>query len=66
MSIQTAPVPRIALTREEAAAALGMSLDSFEKYVQPHLRMIRRGRLRLVPVPELERWAAEAAEGTLR
>ena len=59
-------LPRIALTREEAAAALGMgSVDSFERYVQPHVRMIRRGRLRLVPVRELERWAAEAAERTL-
>jgi hypothetical protein len=31
-----APIPRIALTREEAAAALGIGLDSFERYVQTH------------------------------
>ncbi len=43
-------VPRIALTREEAARALGMSVDSFERYVQSEVRLIRRGRLRLVPV----------------
>jgi hypothetical protein len=60
-----APVPRVALTRDEAAAALGMSLDSFERHVQPELRIIRRGKLRLVPVPELERWAAAAAERVL-
>jgi excisionase family DNA binding protein len=60
-----APVPRVALTREQAAAALGMSLDSFERYVQPHIRMIRVGRLRLVPVAELERWANGHAERTL-
>lgn len=48
---------RIALTRAEAAAALGMSVDSFERYAQPDLRLIRRGRLVLVPVAELERWA---------
>ena len=59
-----APVPRVALTREDAAAALGLSLDSFERHVQPDLRLIRRGRLRLVPVAELERWADEAAERT--
>lgn len=59
------PIPRLALTREDAAAAVGMSVDSFERYVQPSLRMIRRGRLRLVPVGELERWANESAEGTL-
>ena len=29
--------------------SLGMSLDSFERHVQPELRLIRRGKLRLVP-----------------
>jgi hypothetical protein len=60
------PIPRVALSRDEAAASLGVSLDSFERHVQPDLRLIRRGRLRLVPVSELERWAAEQAEPTLR
>lgn len=61
----TAPVPRILLNREEAAASYGIGLDSFERHVQPHLRLIRRGRLVLVPVTELTRWADEAAERTL-
>jgi integrase len=39
----TAPIPRLALSREEAAASIGMSLDSFERYVQPSLRMVRLG-----------------------
>lgn len=56
-------VPRVALTRLEAAAALGMSLDSFERHVQPELKLVRRGKLRLIPVVELERWAIENAEG---
>jgi excisionase family DNA binding protein len=47
---------RLALSRSEAAEALGISLDSFEPYVQPELRLVRRGRLRLIPVAELERW----------
>jgi excisionase family DNA binding protein len=47
---------RLALTRAEAAASLGVSVDSFERYVQPEIRCIRRGRLRLIPVAELERW----------
>jgi hypothetical protein len=59
------PIPRIALTREEAAAALGMGVTSFETYVQPNLRLIRRGKLRLFPVAELERWAHENAEHVL-
>jgi hypothetical protein len=63
---RSSPVPRVALTREEAAASLGMgSVDSFERYVQPSIRMIRRGSLRLVPVAELVRWANDAAEATL-
>lgn len=60
-----APIPRIALTRAEAAAALGMSLDSFERHVQPELRLVRRGSMRLVPVAELGRWVADVAEPTL-
>ena len=58
-------VPRVTLSREEAAAALGVSLDSFERHVQADIRMIRRGRLRLVPVVELQRWADRFAESVL-
>ena len=58
-------VPRIALTPPEAAAALGVGPDFFDANVAPELRVIRRGRKRLVPVSELERWTAENAEQTL-
>ena len=46
--------------------SLGMSLDSFERHVQPELRLIRRGKLRLVPLAELERWANDNAESVFR
>jgi hypothetical protein len=59
------PIPRLALTREEAAAALAMSLDSFERHVQPTIRMVRLGRMRLVPVTELARWLEDNATRTL-
>lgn len=62
MSVAPTNVPRVALGRQEAAAALGMSLDSFERHVQPELRLIRRGKLRLIPLVELERWAIDNAE----
>lgn len=62
---ELAPIPRLALTRDEAAAALSMSLDSFERHVQPSIRMCRLGRMRLVPVSELQRWLEETAERTL-
>jgi integrase len=54
--------PRLALTRGEAAAALGMSINSFERHVQPELRLVRHGSLRLIPVREIERWLAENAD----
>jgi hypothetical protein len=57
-----APIPRVALTPPEAAAALGCGQTFFDDQVAPELRLIRRGRKRLVPVAELERWAAADAE----
>ena len=58
-------VPRIALTRAEAAASLGLSVNSFERHVQPHLRIVRRGKIRLVPVVEIERWLQQNADRVL-
>lgn len=58
-------VPRIALTRAEASHALGISMDSFERYVQPEVRVIRRGRMRLIPLRDLERWADQNVALTL-
>jgi len=65
MSGDTAPIPRLGLTRDEAAVSIGMSLDSFERYVQPTIRLVRRGRLRIVPVRELDRWLEDNAQCTL-
>jgi hypothetical protein len=55
----------IAVTREVAARMLGLSLGSFERFVQPEVKIIRKGKLRLVPVEELRRWAEQNAERTL-
>lgn len=60
-----ATIPRIALTPAEAAAAIGVGPDFFDENVAPELRLIRRGRKRLVPVRELERWISENAEYAL-
>jgi len=48
--------PRLGLTIAEAARAVGVSESSFKRHVQPELRVVRRGSLRIVPVPEIERW----------
>lgn len=55
-------VPRIALTPPEAAEALGVGVTFFDQEVAPELRVIRRGRKRLIPVKELERWTTDNAE----
>jgi hypothetical protein len=62
LKVVRADVPAITLSKPAAAAALDMSVDSFDRYVMPHVRCIRRGKLRLFPVAELERWARESAE----
>jgi excisionase family DNA binding protein len=56
------PAPaRVALSVDEAAAALGVSRDHFDRHVLGGLRVIYSGRRRLIPVRELERWADREA-----
>ncbi len=57
----TAPVPRITLTIEESAAAMGMSVSHFRRHVLPELKVIYSGSCRVVEVLELEQWAARNA-----
>lgn len=59
------PTPRLALSKTEAAQALGVSVDFLEDHVLADLRVVRVGRRRLIPVAELERWLAEHAERPL-
>lgn len=54
-------VPRVLLSRRDAATALGMSLSHFQRHVQPSVRCIYSGQLRLYPLKDLERWAEEHA-----
>lgn len=55
----------LALKPADAAAAIGCSRDFFDEHVLPELRVVRRGRLVLVPVAELERWLEASATLTL-
>jgi hypothetical protein len=41
---------------------MGVGPTFFDQEIAPELRLIRRGRKRLVPVAELQRWADENAE----
>jgi hypothetical protein len=56
--------PRLALTRSEAARALGISLRHFQRHVQPHLACIYSGQLRLYPLTEIERWVSQESSRT--
>ncbi len=62
------PVPRLPLSRKQAAQALGVSVDTFERRVQPTIKLVPCGQLLLVPMKELERWCDDHAHfmaGTL-
>ena len=59
---RTPRVPRLALTKAEAAEALGVSVDFLEEHVLPELRIVRRGRRRLIALRELQRWLDDSGE----
>jgi excisionase family DNA binding protein len=55
------------LSPVEASEALGVSRDFFDEHIAPEIRMVRKGRRRLVAVQELERWLErEAARAVQR
>jgi hypothetical protein len=60
------PVARTLLTRQEAADSLGMSLSTFERRVQPNVRITVVGQLRLVAPSELDRWAKEHSRAPIK
>ena len=59
-------VQRHSLTRKEAAHSLGMSVDTFERRVQPFIRVVLCGQLVLVPPAELERWVKDNSRFLVR
>ena len=61
----TATVPRRALRRDEAAAAIGVSVDHFDQHVRHELRAVRRGRVVVYPVSEIEKWLERNAATAL-
>jgi predicted DNA-binding transcriptional regulator AlpA len=61
----TATVPRLALRREEARAAIGVSPDHFDAHIRHELRAVRRGRVVVYPVSEIEAWLEKNAARTL-
>lgn len=60
-----AAVPRLALRPEQAAEALGVSRSFFFEAILPELRVVRCGRLRLVPLASLHEWLDKNAARAL-
>lgn len=58
---RAAGVARIGLTVDEAAAAIGVSRDHFERHVKPGIRIVYLGSRIIVPVKELEKWVDRQA-----
>jgi excisionase family DNA binding protein len=56
-----APLERLAVSPEEAASSLGVSRDFFDEHIAPELRIVRRGRRKLIALSELERWLSDSA-----
>lgn len=58
--------PALALTVEQACAALSVSWDTWRGSIEPEIKLVRLGRRKLVPTSELERWLADHAEAVGR
>jgi excisionase family DNA binding protein len=58
-------VQPLALSRRDAAKALGVSLTFFEERIQADLPVVHLGGKVLVPVSELEKWLASHAQTTV-
>jgi hypothetical protein len=56
-------VPRLALSPDEAAEALGVSSQFFHEHIAPQLRVARLGGRTLVSIVELDRWLLSTCSG---
>jgi excisionase family DNA binding protein len=61
----TALPGRLALSPDEAAEALGVSRDFLDKHILAELRIVRRGRRRIIPIASLASWLDEQAARAL-
>lgn len=50
------PVPALALRRDEAAAAVGVSVEIFDQHIRPSVPAVRVGSVVTFPVAGLSAW----------
>jgi hypothetical protein len=55
----------LAVDVDGACRMLGVSWDFWHEHIAPDVRIVRKGRRKLVPVAELERWLDENAVAAL-
>jgi excisionase family DNA binding protein len=65
-AITKSATPALALTVEQACAALSVSWDTWRAHIEPDVRIVRIGRRKLIATAELERWLAEHAAEAVR
>jgi hypothetical protein len=65
LSPPSTSAPRLALSKAEAAQALGCSVDFLEEHILAELRVVRRGWRVLISVAELSHWLDRNAARTL-
>jgi hypothetical protein len=58
-------VPALALRRAEAAAALGVSLETFDHHVRPNVAVARAGSVTVYPVAGLAAWLEREASAPI-
>lgn len=58
----TLAAPRLAVRKSEAAELLGLSDESFDRYVRPFVPTVRLGTLRLYPVAAIALFLEEHAD----
>lgn len=56
------PVPALALRRAQAAAALGVSVEVFDREIRSDLPTVRVGNVTTFPVRGLEDWITNHAD----
>jgi excisionase family DNA binding protein len=61
-AIAKPPTPPLALSVEQACAALGVSWDTWREHIADDVRIVRIGRRKLIAVAELQRWLDEHGE----
>lgn len=55
-AVELAPLQPLALRRDEAAAVVGMSVESFDLHVRPNVPAVRAGAVTVYPVGGLAAW----------